>query len=82
MPKFLRKPTVIEAEQFLLNAPLPFKDRGAVLFDGENYYIETMHDKQIVILEDGDWIVPESDGKHFYPIKSDVFKQTYTPVGG
>jgi hypothetical protein len=33
-----------------------------------------------VILEVGDWIIPEPDGIHFYPCKPDIFEATYEPV--
>lgn len=33
------------------------------------------------MLSDGDWIIPESDGEHFYPCKPDVFAVTYEPAG-
>jgi hypothetical protein len=35
---------------------------------------------QHVFLSEGDWIVPEPDGEHFYPIKPDVFAATYEPA--
>lgn len=74
---YRKKPIVIEAEQFFMNQPLPFRDRSAVAFDGENFYLETMHKNQKVILEDGDWVIPEPNGVNFYPCKPDVFEQTY-----
>jgi hypothetical protein len=43
-------------------------------------HVHTIHDGQIVNLEVGDWIMPEPDGKHFYPIKPDIFEATYEPV--
>lgn len=39
-----------------------------------------MHDGQLVVLEDGDWVIPEPDGEHFYPCKDSVFQATYEPV--
>jgi hypothetical protein len=41
--------------------------------------VHTAHKNQLVILEDGDWIIPEKDGVHFYPCKPDVFAATYEP---
>ena len=43
-------------------------------------YVHTIHDNQIVLLEVGDWVIPEPDGEHFYPVKPDIFEQTYEKV--
>jgi len=81
MAKYKSKPVIIEAEQFFQDKPLPFRDRCAVRFDGFGlglgWYVETMHNGQMVAIEDGDWIVPEPDGEHFYPIKDEVFRNKY-----
>jgi hypothetical protein len=80
MPKFRKRPEVIEAEQFLpAAAPLPFSDRGACCRDGDKWYVTTIHGQQTFIVP-GDWIIPEPDGKHFYPCKPDIFEATYEPV--
>jgi hypothetical protein len=42
-------------------------------------HVHTMHNNQIVLLEVGDYIIPEPDGVHFYPCKEEVFKKTYRP---
>ncbi len=80
MPKFKKKPIIIEAQQFLIDKPLPFADKRAVAFDGENWYVETIHDNQKVIIENGDWIIPEPNGVNFYPCKDEIFVATYEPV--
>ena len=43
-------------------------------------HIHTMHDDQIIVLEIGDFIIPEPDGIHFYPCKPDVFHETYEAI--
>ena len=43
-------------------------------------HVHTMHNNQAVILEPGDWIIPEPDGIHYYPVKPAVFEATYEPV--
>ena len=43
-------------------------------------HVHTIHSGQIVLLEVGDWILPEPDGIHYYPIKPDIFEQTYEKV--
>lgn len=80
MAKFRKKPIVIEAEQFHPEIePLPFNDRRACALDGEGWYVVTIH-KQRTAIVDGDWIIPEPDGEHFYPVKPDVFESTFDPV--
>jgi len=39
-------------------------------------YVTTIHGQR-AFLADGDWIMPEPDGKHFYPCKPDIFAATY-----
>ena len=80
MQKFRRKTQIVEAEQYhygdsavvgmcLCNDYYPF---GA--------HVHTIHNNQGVSLEDGDWILPEPDGKHFYPVKKEIFESAYEPI--
>ena len=46
----------------------------------EKPHLHTMHKGQIVDLEPGNYIFPELDGKHFYPVDADVFEKTYDIV--
>lgn len=88
MPKFRKKPVVIEAFQFDRSKLTvgEAKDHGVcygpstgcVVFT--DYHLHTIHTGQIVLLEDGDWVLPEPDGKHFYPCKPDIFAATYESV--
>lgn len=87
MAKFRKKPAVIEAEQWWPNAYVKgvkyAKEWIAEDADGERViredaYVITIH-KQRCYLEPGDWILPESDGIHYYPCKSDIFNATYEP---
>ena len=147
MPKFRKKPVVIEAEQYLLGEPLPKGAKATfpeVVFsaDGQMFYVshtdardwltlekntngkfdaypfavyamksghrqsaderkdlvdlylevfnllaplphvwvETIHKGQSVTLADGDWVIPEPDGIHFYPCKPEIFQKTYEPA--
>jgi hypothetical protein len=43
-------------------------------------HVHTIHADQIVLLKIGDWVIPEPDGKHFYPCKPDIFAETYELV--
>jgi hypothetical protein len=81
MAKYRKKPVVIEAEQFLMPSvhPLPFADRNAVTVSAHGYYVVTAHGQK-VWLEDGDWIIPEPDGRGFYPCKPYIFAATYELV--
>lgn len=85
MPMFRRMPgKPVEARQWTLNDGDVFKidDYPMVKFDHSTGrgYIETMHAGQRVNLENGDWILPEPDGIHFYPCKPDIFAATYEAV--
>lgn len=40
-------------------------------------HVHTMHDGQPVLLKDGDWVVPEPDGIHYYPIADEVIQTNY-----
>lgn len=75
--KYRKKPVVIEAWQFRKG-----EDARGVCHCNEDLrsHLHTMHGGQVVALEDGDWIIPEPDGVHFYPCKPDVFAKTYEPV--
>lgn len=77
MAKFRKRPIIIEAEQFLPHDRiLPFVRRGAVGLEGGRYYVVTAHNQK-AYLDDGDWVIAESDGEHFYPCKPDIFSATY-----
>lgn len=73
MTRFRRKVTEVEAEQFL-----PRMAKGAI-YGPDGWYVITIH-SQRVYLTPGDWIIPEPDGVHFYPVKPAVFEATYEPI--
>ena len=83
MPKFRRRPAVITAEQYH-NVPHGWPKGVCADCDAVGLsvgpHVHTAHSNQVIELEDGDWIVPEPDGEHFYPIRSDIFAATYEPV--
>lgn len=83
MAKYRKKPIVIEAVQYVKygNLAKGMCNSQRCFDDICNLpHVHTIHDDQIVVLEVGDWIVPEPDGKHFYPCKPDIFEQTYELV--
>jgi len=95
MAKYRKKPIVVEAYQFwrdeyFFNKPenLPrglFVDEFSVggakgtIRNRAGFYVNTIHNQK-TYLSDGDWIVAEPDGEHFYPCKPDIFEQTYEKV--
>lgn len=86
--RFKIKPTEIEAEQYREGQPLPHgvctgqcaQGNARIGSDAARPHVHTMHDNQSVVLKDGDWVVPEPDGKHFYPIDDEVFRRKYEPI--
>jgi hypothetical protein len=76
--RYRKKPVVIDAVQF--EGP-PGKDPPGVFRrpEDDSPYVVTIHDQRCY-LSPGDWIVPEPDGVHYYPIKDEVFRATYDEV--
>lgn len=75
---FLKKPIVVEAEQFFVgnyfnNGYLP---EGVVFSDG-SFYIDTLEGRLRVL--DGDWIITGIKGEK-YPCKPDIFEASYEEV--
>lgn len=85
MPKFRKKPGVVEAEQWFPQPedtdelPMAGVHSQQRMMGGFDYYVVTIHEQK-VYLEPGDWIIAESDGVHFYPCKPDIFAATYEAV--
>jgi hypothetical protein len=78
MPKFRKKPVVIEAERFSPSAKvLPFQDDAVCQFNGDKWLIETLEGDMTI--SDGDWII-KGVNNEFYPCKPDIFEKTYEPV--
>lgn len=82
MPKFRKKPVVIDAFQFLNESGYPswfswMITKGTVYYQGgDNPYftIETLEGKMKANL--GDWIIQGVNGE-VYPCKPDIFEKTY-----
>lgn len=88
MPKFRKKPVVIEAEQFGEDLPLPFDAHGVVQFGCtcpdnaccekcNKFWVQTLEGSHIV--SEGDWIIRGVKGE-YYPCKPDIFAATYEPA--
>lgn len=72
--KVRKKPVVIEAEQFLGTAPLPFRDEHVCCYDGRRWYLYSLEGP--LYFNIGDWIIKGVRGE-FYAIKKDIFEETY-----
>lgn len=80
MPKFRKKPIVVEAFQWFPDNPHPavkitapergsLEPRGLVKTAGGN-----------ALVYPGDWVIEESDGSGHYPCRPDIFATTYEAV--
>lgn len=78
MPKFRKRPIVIEAEQWF-----PGKHMEGVLWPDPKS--ETQFEPHVITLEGplkvspGDWIIKGVKGEK-YPCRDDIFRETYEPV--
>jgi len=78
--KFRKKPVEIEAEQYTKYGKLVkgmCNSQTCFVSVCNEPHVHTIYNNQIVLLEIGDWIIPEADGEHFYTCKPDIFEQTY-----
>jgi hypothetical protein len=93
MPKFRKKPSdaVIEADQWFdgkavagVHGGAPYQRVETAIYPEGSYPISgpsvvTQHG-QVTPIKEGDWILPEPDGIHFYPVKPDIFTERYEEV--
>ena len=78
MPKFRKRPIVIEAEQFFPDIkPWPEGVRLIVSNVEDYYWIEILEGGHVVSV--GDWIITGVEGGR-YPCKPGIFDQTYEPA--
>ena len=79
MPKFRRKPTVVE-EKHATQYFHGMENVEGVQFNSDNQpYVVTMQGQKVPI-SDGEWVVRESDGIHYYPIDDEEFRRLYEQV--
>jgi hypothetical protein len=84
MAKYRKKPIIIEAEQYKEYGKLVkgmCNSQSCFLAGNNKPHVHTIHNNQIVLLEVGDFIIPEPDGEHFYPVKEEIFNNTYELCG-
>ena len=92
MPKFRKKPVVVEAVQYQgsnineimfwigSNAPLEPHEQLAIVDDDGTFKIRTLESGEGYHVADvGDWIIKGIKGE-FYPCKPAIFEATYEPV--
>jgi hypothetical protein len=83
MAQYRKKPIIIDAEQYKEYGKLVkgmCNSRSCYLAGNNQPHVHTIHNNQMVLLEVGDYIIPEPDGEHYYPCKPDIFKATHEEV--
>lgn len=80
MPRFKKKPLIIEAIQWTgLNTDEVLEFVTSAGWHGrkdDTLFLVTCHGDKTAF-RPGDWIVPDSEPNTFYPIKASVMVQTY-----
>lgn len=79
MAKYFKIAKVVEADQYLHGkfAKGMCSSKECQSHGHNKPHVHTIHNNQIVNVEVGDYIIPEPDGEHFYPVKPDIFNSTY-----
>ena len=79
MPKFRKKPVVIEAFQWTGQRPCHWPEwaTDVSLLDGRDLVVNTLEGRMSASL--GDWIICGVKGEQ-YPCKPDIFAATYEPA--
>ena len=80
MPKFRKKPIIVEAEQFSAadwEPHEPHQYPSGVYKASDTYFIKTL--EGLMTVSEGDWIITGVAGEK-YPCKPDIFETTYEPV--
>lgn len=83
MPKFRKKPVVIEAVQLTeetFSAPHPNPEHiVGVIYDPQTKTAQIQTLEGVMTASLGDWIITGVNGE-LYPCKPDIFAKTYEPV--
>ena len=79
MPKFKKKPVIIEAIQWVGNYKeiLEFTNYQAYKKLDDNLYVDTMEGEMQANIND--WIIKGAQGE-FYPCKPDIFEKTHEAI--
>ena len=85
MPKYRKKPVVVEAVQFFdhkegIAAAMRFVPLAGILGDEKHgWYLTIKTLEGTMTCQSGDWIIKGVKGE-FYPCKPDIFEATYEQV--
>ncbi len=77
MPKYRRKPIVVDAVQWFKDGDHPAVGLCQHFYRGDSFWI-VVQEKPVEV-SPGDWIITGVNGEH-YPCKPDVFEKTYEKV--
>jgi hypothetical protein len=79
---YRKKPVVIEAAQYIKYGCLVkgMCNSRTCHHTNKEPHVHTIHNGQVVNLEVGDWIIPEPNEVNYYPVKPDIFADTYEAV--
>lgn len=83
MAIYVKKRIEVEPEQYIIKGKLVRGMCGlsrCFSFSDQHPHVHTIHSHQCVVVKVGDWIIPEVDGKHFYPCNPEIFNLTYEMV--
>lgn len=78
--EYRKKPLIIKAEQYIKYGNLVkgmCNSQSCFSSGNKEPHVHTIHNNQIVNLEIGDYVLPEPDGIHYYPVKEQIFLDTY-----
>ena len=81
MPKFRKKPVVIEARQNRLGEYFGDWPDVEINYPGSMGRAKIATLEGVMVAEVGDWIIKGVKGEN-YPCKPDIFEQTYEAVDG
>ncbi|PAD67021.1 hypothetical protein CHH83_20860 [Bacillus sp. 7586-K] len=82
MPKYRKKPVVIEAVQFNSSVTrqkdvIEALGEDPIVISNDAYFIDTL--EGMMKISNGDYIIKGVNGE-FYPCKPDIFEKTYEAV--
>jgi hypothetical protein len=81
---YRKKPVIVQAVQFDVCQNEKYsmvgkEERGdpkSIMGSEVKFYVTTIHGQRAYLCN-GDWIIKEPDGVHYYPCQDDVFKTVY-----
>lgn len=77
MPKFRKKPIVVEAERFRENNS-PWPEGVCLSLNGNTYFVETANGFSTI--QSSGWVLTDPETGDKWPITDEFLKKTYEPV--